>query len=523
LVCRLLILVVLLAAAVARGEVVATALHVVGEPGGQVVAVTIQRPSRDEPGRNLLGTDILRRPAGAGLDAWQPVASYTRPMVAMASLGPGELAVLLGPAPASEATTQPATRNDLRLLSAPRTSADGPRDPTAKPTESLPPPPPEGVNWLDVIGVQGGLVLLGNDEQLWRRDGRSWRVVASLPGGENVDIAAAGEGVLLVSREADEAVVRRLAALPTSDTPTTRPAEAWEEVARVPVEEGRTFRLVDGFNARVGGPAVLVFGEDDADQIVRDGQGGVVRWPEEVRRGEDDPRAAAFAAGAVRLLRASAGETENRRPEVYQIDLDPETLTPLEQDEAGVAVARELPLAGAGVRPLGGLVQIGLYLLLVLAFLGLVRGPNARPGVPATADAKAGPVLAPLRLRLAAAAIDLLPIAFAAALAAAGPPLDSMTAVVVVLLAGVVAYVALPLVGELLGGRSPGKAIFGLRVATPDGQVPPMWSLVTRNLLRPLDLLGGWSLILVHPQRRRVGDLAANTVVLHSPVGTPIK
>ena len=75
-------------------------------------------------------------------------------------------------------------------------------------------------------------------------------------------------------------------------------------------------------------------------------------------------------------------------------------------------------------------------------------------------------------------------------------------------------------------GRSPGKAIMGLRVIHDDG-TPIGWSAsLLRNLLRFVDMLPlGYSIgafaCLQHPLFKRLGDLAAGTLVIHGDI--PIK
>jgi uncharacterized RDD family membrane protein YckC len=71
-------------------------------------------------------------------------------------------------------------------------------------------------------------------------------------------------------------------------------------------------------------------------------------------------------------------------------------------------------------------------------------------------------------------------------------------------------------------GATPGKRLIGLAVVRDDG-VPVSWvpSLV-RNLLRVADFLPipyGFGILsmLTHPEFRRLGDIAAGTVVVHVP------
>jgi uncharacterized RDD family membrane protein YckC len=72
-----------------------------------------------------------------------------------------------------------------------------------------------------------------------------------------------------------------------------------------------------------------------------------------------------------------------------------------------------------------------------------------------------------------------------------------------------------------LAARTPGMALFGLRVVRPDGaRVSPGHALL-RALAFPLSgaLFGlGFVGILVPPQRRALHDLLASTAVIYAPV-----
>ncbi|TDV70030.1 putative RDD family membrane protein YckC [Pseudomonas sp. LP_7_YM] len=78
-------------------------------------------------------------------------------------------------------------------------------------------------------------------------------------------------------------------------------------------------------------------------------------------------------------------------------------------------------------------------------------------------------------------------------------------------------------------GRTPGKQIMGLRVVHDDG-TPVGWSAsLLRNLLRFVDMLPfGYSTgafaCLQHPSFKRLGDLAAGTLVIyrHEPASRPV-
>ncbi len=68
-------------------------------------------------------------------------------------------------------------------------------------------------------------------------------------------------------------------------------------------------------------------------------------------------------------------------------------------------------------------------------------------------------------------------------------------------------------------GQTPGKRVLGLRVVADDGSAAGTVAILVRNLLRTVDFLpGGYCLGMVvmflHPQSKRVGDLAGGTVVV---------
>jgi uncharacterized RDD family membrane protein YckC len=73
---------------------------------------------------------------------------------------------------------------------------------------------------------------------------------------------------------------------------------------------------------------------------------------------------------------------------------------------------------------------------------------------------------------------------------------------------------------EVKWGATPGKRVVGLRVLHDDG-TPVSWrSAMIRNLLRTVDFLPfayslGLCVMLFNRQFKRLGDMAANTVVVH--------
>lgn len=71
----------------------------------------------------------------------------------------------------------------------------------------------------------------------------------------------------------------------------------------------------------------------------------------------------------------------------------------------------------------------------------------------------------------------------------------------------------------LNGGRTPGKAAFGIHVATVDGTALGLGAVTLRTLMRLIDFLPaayaiGAVMIAISPRNQRLGDVVASTVVV---------
>jgi len=72
----------------------------------------------------------------------------------------------------------------------------------------------------------------------------------------------------------------------------------------------------------------------------------------------------------------------------------------------------------------------------------------------------------------------------------------------------------------LMHGRTFGKKMIGLRVVTRSGGTASVGALLTRNLIRIVDVFVGVPLMAFDPLARRLGDRLAGTVVIHDrPAG----
>jgi uncharacterized membrane protein SpoIIM required for sporulation/uncharacterized RDD family membrane protein YckC len=80
----------------------------------------------------------------------------------------------------------------------------------------------------------------------------------------------------------------------------------------------------------------------------------------------------------------------------------------------------------------------------------------------------------------------------------------------------------------LRDGQTPGKRWMGIRVVQDGGYPVTMRAAAVRNLLRTIDILPppSWAVgglfMMLHPQTKRFGDLAAGTVVVRDRTGQPI-
>ncbi len=77
-----------------------------------------------------------------------------------------------------------------------------------------------------------------------------------------------------------------------------------------------------------------------------------------------------------------------------------------------------------------------------------------------------------------------------------------------------------PIFELLLGGRTPGKIIAGIRIVDLSGRAPSAMQIVLRNVFRLIDSLPalyvlGLALCFFGRSRARIGDLAAGTVLVH--------
>jgi uncharacterized RDD family membrane protein YckC len=110
--------------------------------------------------------------------------------------------------------------------------------------------------------------------------------------------------------------------------------------------------------------------------------------------------------------------------------------------------------------------------------------------------------------------------------------LDLESGVWVIAIFGMLAFlffIGYYVVFELVwNGQSPGKRWVGLRVVRMDGTPVTLTESLIRNLVRLVDLMPtaygvGVVTMFINPQARRLGDLAAGTLVVHDHGGVTIQ
>lgn len=196
------------------------------------------------------------------------------------------------------------------------------------------------------------------------------------------------------------------------------------------------------------------------------------------------------------------------------------------QGGAPLAIPQTMP----GARPVdwGGMILTAVLMAL------LFNSFRQRSDEPRTVAEATLMNLAPIGRRFLAGLIDAIPVVgtLVYALIKVGPsafmqistetePLPELLAVG----GAVLIYLLHTLFSEALWGYTIGKRLCGLRVIAMDGQAPTRGALVLRNMLRAIDVMFWFipsTLVLFTPLRQRLGDLAADTlVVLDTPVVPP--
>jgi uncharacterized RDD family membrane protein YckC len=151
-------------------------------------------------------------------------------------------------------------------------------------------------------------------------------------------------------------------------------------------------------------------------------------------------------------------------------------------------VSLRLPVAGVGSRFLAimadTLIQIVVYILFVVAIALLLSDVHGNGATPS-------------------------------------PRVMAWTIAILVFLHFLAYWGYFTLFEGLWHGQTPGKRLFKLRVIKDSGRQIGFVEAMARNLLRIIDVLPGMYLVgilavLFHPQRKRLGDMVAGSLVVHA-------
>ena len=473
---------------------------------GQLLAVTVVAPRQASPFEEadnrpaLTTTSLFRfRPYGSDTYNYQPFAKYAWPIRAIVPMGElggrtGQVMVLVDETVGGERRTR------MRLVYSTASPFELPEEHTVpslprRDIETDDGPGTETRIVLDLAADVMGRRLLAIDDtgDVWAMPSKSkdWQLVdhLELPARGRWDLGSSGNRVAYVFN--DEGTVT-LGLLGTGT------------VAKANVDPKAIVRLVDG--PVPGGPTLLV-ATDTEIKLLRLLSGELAETAVELPASDEASASvvgAGLAGNVLRIVRAPAEAGEDDA--LTEFVVDPTTFAALGTGDEPTEV--KLPTS-AIVPPGSWIVQLALIGLVVLAIIGLLR---QQPPQEAEIQ-QIGPMLAPLRRRLAAGLIDAVPLLTGFALSSAIQLPDDSVVPTLVPVAGVVTYIAFILAFEVTTGRSLGKMMLGLRVSATNGTTPTTRAIVIRNVLRLLDG-PGLAMILLTPLRQRLGDLLARTVVV---------
>jgi uncharacterized RDD family membrane protein YckC len=206
----------------------------------------------------------------------------------------------------------------------------------------------------------------------------------------------------------------------------------------------------------------------------------------------------------------------------------------LEQDfvtETGAADGARFGLGLPRTSIIGDLQSLPMIIVSVALMVAIIGSFRQRSIMKAAGSKLEDITLAPYGRRLAAGLIDAFPVIIAMLIGTLrhgfGPLMFGQNQTLLLTLlywcAGLF-YVIYTTAVESLSGRTLGKLLLGLRVVGLDGKPASTGALVTRNMLRVIEVglfFVPALMILVFPLRQRAGDVAAGTLVVTD--GTPAK
>lgn len=287
----------------------------------------------------------------------------------------------------------------------------------------------------------------------------------------------------------------------------------WKDLGRIKLDDGiAVFDWISGmprptlWAAGASGPGKLFVKEERTWRVTD------LEASDAISAGEH--RAICMALDRIRLLYTHGGTILEQRFELNGARLG-----------AASELAMPLPVETAGYYQW---INLAAMVALMVAMFGSI---HRRRGMSASQVQRSAGRLAPVGSRLAAAAIDALPIWIGVFLIAgrsddsSGAALLTSRATVADLMPlwiGLGAYLLHTTAGELIWNRSLGKKLFGLRVVLMDGQRAGIVPILMRNILRLAELPIApvvFIMMLYSPLRQRAGDIAATTLVVSDQPG----
>lgn len=176
--------------------------------------------------------------------------------------------------------------------------------------------------------------------------------------------------------------------------------------------------------------------------------------------------------------------------------------------------------------PLAQLQQLQLWLVAIALALAIVGSYRQRAMMRGAGVKPEAIVLAPLGRRAVAGVIDAAPAILALVFASihfnpnASDP-NRPAIFMLIYWCAAIFYIVCMTIMEAVAGRSPGKMLMNLRIVGLDGKPAQTGALITRNVLRVIDVGIGFLPVLVimlMPLRQRAGDIAAGTLVVRGDV-----
>ncbi|HSU68495.1 MAG TPA: RDD family protein, partial [Tepidisphaeraceae bacterium] len=244
------------------------------------------------------------------------------------------------------------------------------------------------------------------------------------------------------------------------------------------------------------------------DRVLRFGSKPAAFQLQAIPGGTPADRAVTLAVGRLRMAALVNGK-------LMAQDFNPDT---------GATASKEYEIALPASTPVGQFHQFQVILVSTALLFAIFASMRQRPAMRSLAAQMENIRVAPLGRRALAGLIDAAPVILAVTAALwryrdvqLVPNQEQNLLALIIYWSGGIFYILYTTVIEAVAGRSLGKMLLGLRVIGLDGQPASAGALVTRNVLRLIEVgLFFFPLLLLPflPLRQRAGDVAAGTLVV---------